>query len=140
MDELNQQLSDYNNQTVHLHASLSTLPLDCERVDYIVLELESELFDVSVFHYRCQMLAREKVQVLKEREKDLSCLQANMELLSQSLKNAQDLLSQKDSITNVQDYLNQCKVSITYYYNNKLYTHKEFAIICYIYHKICNFS
>lgn len=111
LDELGQQLSHCNTQTVQLHTSLSSLSIDSSSVNHILLQLESELFDVACFHYQCQMLLRDKLHLVREREKDLSSLHSDMEILSQSLKSAQELLSQRDKLTNVQEYLNHCKVN-----------------------------
>lgn len=111
LEKINEQLTLYNETTNHLHDSLSSSSMAKEtRINFLRLQLESELFDVSLLHHACQMTLREKLNLLLRIESDAFTLQTDIDLLSLLLKNAQELLSQRDSLMNVQEYLNQCKV------------------------------
>lgn len=81
-----------------------------ESTNILLLQFESELFEVSVLHHRCWLKLQEKLKLLKNLERDVTSLQGSIENLSSLLENAQVLLSKRDSIMNVQDYLDECKV------------------------------
>lgn len=99
-----------NEQTAQLYTSLSSIPTEDPQVNFLLLQLESDLFDVSCLHHRCQMKLREKLHALRKREKDISSLQMDLKVLSEVLEEAKELLGKQDSITDVNEYLNDCKV------------------------------
>jgi hypothetical protein len=114
LDGISQQLAEYNMQTVNLHSSLASLPLNETQINQALLMIESELFDVCCTHYNCQMTLRDTLQLLRGREKDMSSLQTDIDALTQCLNDALDLLAKRDSIMSANEYLTACKVI---YYN-----------------------
>lgn len=121
-------LSHCNEHTAQLHTSLSSVSTEDAQVNFLLLQLESELFDVSCLHHRCQMKLREKLHELKKREKDISSLQMDLKVLSQVLEEAKDLLVKQDCITDVNEYLNECKVKDDIILYNEYYHSRCFEV------------
>ena len=53
------------------------------------------------------------MQELRSQEGDINYLYRQLQQLSRVLKEASSLVAQKDTVTNVDDYLTSCKVKIS---------------------------
>lgn len=111
MEEIGEHISQLNETTSHLYNSLSSSSSQQEdTASALLLQFESELFEVSVLHHRCWTKLQEKLKLLKNLEKDVTSLQESIESLSALLTSAQGLIARREGIMNVQDYLEECKV------------------------------
>ncbi len=99
-----------------IHSALSKSPLsprsvlDSTSVNSIILQLESELFDLGCIYHNSQCQLRDTLQHLSDAEHAATNLQSDMQLLTASLDKAKNILAQKDKIVDVNEYLKECKV------------------------------
>ena len=111
----NALLSQYNYESSVIHASLSKSPintpaLDSTMVNSVIIQLESELFDLSCLYHNCHSQLRDKMQALNEAERSVSNLHNDLEQLTKCLGDAKSLLAHKDDMVDVTLYLKECKV------------------------------
>ena len=112
----NDLLSKYNFDSSNIHSLLScsspsfSPSLQSTTNNSIILQLESELFDLGCYYHRCQSLLRAKARLIRDREREISSLHTDLEKLTLCLEEAKTLLAQREGILDVGQYLKDCKV------------------------------
>lgn len=120
----NALLSQYNYESSTIHACLSKSPInsspyavvDSTLINSVIIQLESELFDVSCLYHNCYSQLGDKRQALSETERSVADLFSDLEQLTMCLEDANNLLSHKDNMVDVTLYLKDCKVLFLNHY------------------------
>lgn len=79
----------------------------------LLLLVEYRLFDLSSLHQCCRQVLNNMLRALTEREKEVNGLHQMMDLLSRCLEEAKSLLGRRQTILDVSQFLNNCKVMLT---------------------------
>ena len=90
--------------------------VDSTSINSVILQLESELFDLGCLYHGCHRQLRDKLQSLGDAERAITNLHSDLALLTECLEEAKSLLAHKDSMVDVAQYLKECKVTTREHY------------------------